>query len=120
MAGDSYCTAIIIGVVLFAMILVLVYSGSQTQQTSTPTPTMSNESYDDNTVDNKRADNFLKSNVLPVYPYNYWYLTAYPQYLQSWKWGKGLPECTDPDAYYPYYWPHNGRGWALTGYGRRQ
>lgn len=64
--------------------------------------------------------NFLDSSKQTAFPYNYWYLSQYPIYLQSWKWGKGLPECINPDAFYPYYWPHNGRGWELTGYGRRQ
>lgn len=128
---DSYCTAIIGGLVLIVIIVALVYqskstpssspstSPSSAPSTSSPTPTLSNESYSDT----QTPDSFFQSQVTQNYPYNYWYLTAYPQYLQNWRWGnnvKDFPECADPDAYYPYQWPHQGRGWGLTGYGRRQ
>lgn len=117
--GDTYCTAVIGGLVLIVMIVALVYQSSlkptpSSTPSSTPTPS-SSESYE--------ASPSIDPIVSPQYPYNYWYLTAYPQYLQNWRWGNNVqqfPECIDPDAYYPYQWPHQGRGWGLTGYGRRQ
>lgn len=120
---DSYCTAIIGALVLIVIIIALMYQSNGSSSTPTPTSSstpMSNESY---AADTPSSDAFLQSQVIQNYPYNYWYLTAYPQYLQNWRWGnnvKDFPECADPDAYYPYQWPHQGRGWGLTGYGRRQ
>lgn len=104
--------AIVIAIVLvFSIVMYLCQSSKEDEETYDDSPKM--------TVQDKV---FLDSNVentSDTFPYNYWYLTAYPRYLQTWKWGRGQG-CGTRGLAYPYYWPHEGRGWQLTGYGRRQ
>lgn len=112
----SYCVGAILLLVVVVIILALTRKENvQNQPTVSPTAAPSVESYDSRAT---REQAFMDANVRSdaVFPYNYWYLTAFPRYIQSWKWGKGQLECADPDSFYPYYWPHNGRGLNMLGY----
>ena len=113
----SYCVGAILLLVVVVIILALTRKEQQSASPSTPpiAPTSSVESYESRAT---REQAFMDAKVRSdaVFPYNYWYLTAFPRYIQSWKWGKGQLECADPDSFYPYYWPHNGRGLDMLGY----
>jgi hypothetical protein len=116
----SYCVGAILLLVVVVIILALTRKEKPSASPSTPpiaptSPTSSVESYESRAT---REQAFMDAKVRSdaVFPYNYWYLTAFPRYIQSWKWGKGQLECADPDSFYPYYWPHNGRGLDMLGY----
>lgn len=118
---SSLCVKLLLALIVI-VILIVWWNSSRSESYEMETPYTDNvmDKVMDKVIDKTNRTNFVASAEGTPFPYNYWYLTQYPLYLQSWKWGKGIPECINPDAYYPYYWPHNGRGWELTGYGRRQ